>query len=359
MYVIKKKRKTSRTTKTCFSSEFLPERARMRPAHRIDSSCCRRWVGRPVRRHHRPQPRATPAANSEPSTAPPAGIPTCAPLTPAGNRLMAALMAGSDVDAFVQDALRQAETAGAAGATGGGDDDANDGALSPARVAAEAVLTDIVYAVALASAYLWTDGVLQAAWRGGSVGTAPPPAFRPTTLPAVLLPPGAGAYSLGSFAFERVEGADPAGGVTWGGALSAAAAAADGDAGAGAPPSPALEDVVGSAAADALLRDEGDTPARLDVDGAARTFRLYLSWGYSRSPAFRPAVLAGEHGQPKSGAARRAADRHVGALFGGGGHGGATITTLARWRHMTCEARRYGGALADAEGFVLGAAARK
>lgn len=273
---------------------------------------------------------------------------------------MAALMAGSDVDAFVQAALRQAETAGAAGATGGGDDDANDGALSPARVAAEAILTDIVYAVALASAYLWTDGVLQAAWRGGTGGAAPPSAFRPTTLPAVLLPPGAGAYSLGSFAFERVEGGDQRGGVTWGGALSSAAAAGDANADADATPTPpALEDVVGSAAADALLRDEGDTPARLDVDGAARTFRLYLAWGYSRSPAFRPAVLAGERGQPKSGAARRAADRHVGALFGGGGHGGATITTLARWRHMTCEARRYGGALADAEGFVLGAAARK
>lgn len=322
----------------------------MRPRHAVDSARCRGWRPTFARR---PRPQAAAGADGAP---PPAGIPTCPPLTPAGDRLMAALLADKPADAVMRDALAEAETAGAAGATGGGSDDAPTTALSPSRIAAEAALTDIVYALALACAYVWSDGVLQTA--EGSKAARPQTVWSPISA-AVLLAPGAGAYSLGSFAFERVDdgAGDQAGGVTWGGADSAAAAAAADADDPPLPRPPKLEDVLESAAAAALLRDEGDTPARLDVDGAARTFRLYLAWGYSCSAVFRPAVLAGERGQPRSGAARRAADRHVGALFGSGA-GGDTITTLARWRHMTCEARRYGGALADAEAVVLAAAAR-
>lgn len=309
-----------------------------------------------ARRPAAPPPRAAPAL--------PAGVPTVPSLTGEGDALMALLLSETPSgDAFVSRALAAAAAAGAAGATGG-----TDAPDSLAALAAEAVLTDAVYAWSLAAAYL-SDGALTAAL-AAAPGVPPPPPdpWRPATR-CVLLPPGAGAYSLGSMAFDRIEApAGDGGGVTWGGADSAA-----GRAEAAAPPPP-LEQMLGTDAAARLMHDEKDTPARLSIDGAARTFALYVAWGYRSAappaspsappPAFRPADLIGEGGRPRSGAARRAADRHLGALFGWAGEGeeggegeGDTITTLARWRHMTVEARRYGGALAAAEAAILAAAA--
>ncbi|EIE18492.1 hypothetical protein COCSUDRAFT_60158 [Coccomyxa subellipsoidea C-169] len=204
-----------------------------------------------------------------------------------------------------------------------------------------------------------------------------------------------GQYMIGSVQFVRDTPADaPSGsdlgsvssgvasqGISWGGAGSDAARLMS--------QQHPLDVVLGSHGAGPITPYEADTPARMNRQGAARTYHTYMNWGYfqrrmaqqrdspnTSEPAAADAdssaagsadshvSYAGdacrvwryfesvpeEMSSMRTQEAAAVADRHLRALFGTEEE---CITSLAAWQQMCTEARWIGRALFDAEGIVL------
>lgn len=158
-------------------------------------------------------------------------------------------------------------------------------------------------------------------------------------------------------------------------------------------PVPSLDTVFGSSNGRMMMALEGDVPARMQRAGAARSYMLYLNWGYfERRMTLRKTRRGGEPPVPNQNSlpalghkrdeqakssrygmsaaapwkyfenvpdelsnlrtteAIAVAERHLRALFGDGEE---CLTTLQAWQQMTYEAKRFGRALFDAEDMVL------
>ncbi|KAK9902224.1 hypothetical protein WJX75_008431 [Coccomyxa subellipsoidea] len=169
-------------------------------------------------------------------------------------------------------------------------------------------------------------------------------------------------------------------GISWGGAGSDAARLMS--------QQHPLDVVLGSHGSGPITPYEADTPARMNRQGAARTYHTYMNWGYFQrrmaqqrdSPG--SAASDSSNGSSEDGStdshssyagdacrvwryfesvpeemssmrtqeAAAVADRHLRALFGVEEE---CITSLAAWQQMCTEARWIGRALFDAEGIVL------